>query len=346
MTDRNAVEFDNVNIVFGDEPETALPLMDQGLARGPIKAETGQVLGVHDCSLAVREGEILVLMGLSGSGKSTLLRAVNGLNAVCRGEVRIWDGNDMVSVTHASGAELRRLRRERIAMVFQQFGLLPWRSVRENVGLGLELAGLPAAERRARVDAQLATVGLSDWADRKVGDLSGGMQQRVGLARAFATEAPVLLMDEPFSALDPLIRNRLQDELLELQQQARRTIVFVSHDLDEAFRIGNRIALMEGGRIVQVGTAREIIANPINAYVEDFVAHMNPLAVLTAEDMAEPGEAQGTPIDRETPVRDVIRQMTETGAEALPLQGGGRVTRQSLMTRLVTAPASGGARED
>ena len=346
MTDRNAVEFDNVNIVFGEEPHAALPLMDQGLARGPIKAETGQVLGVHNWSLAVREGEILVLMGLSGSGKSTLLRAVNGLNAVCRGEVRIWDGQGMVSVTNASNAELRRIRRERIAMVFQQFGLLPWRSVRENVGLGLELAGLPAAERRARVEAQLATVGLSEWADRKVGDLSGGMQQRVGLARAFATEAPVLLMDEPFSALDPLIRNRLQDELLELQQQARRTIVFVSHDLDEAFRIGNRIALMEGGRIVQVGTARQIIANPVNAYVEDFVAHMNPLAVLTAEDMGEPGDAPGTPLPRETPVREVIRLMTDSGAEVLALQGGGRVTRQSLMTRLVSAPTGGGASED
>ncbi len=335
MTDRNAVEFDQVNIVFGDRPHSALPLMDQGLERGQIKAETGQVLGVHDCSLTVREGEILVLMGLSGSGKSTLLRAVNGLNRVCRGEVRIWDGGGMASVTHATGAELRRLRRERIAMVFQQFGLLPWRSVRENVGLGLELAGIPPAERRARVDAQLATVGLTEWADRKVGDLSGGMQQRVGLARAFATEAPILLMDEPFSALDPLIRTRLQDELLELQAQARRSIVFVSHDLDEAFRIGNRIALMEGGRIVQIGTAREIIANPVNAYVADFVAHMNPLGVLTAEDMAEPGAAPGTPIARETPVRQVIEAMTASGAEALALAGGGQVTRQGIMTRLV-----------
>ncbi|ABL69996.1 MULTISPECIES: choline ABC transporter ATP-binding protein [Paracoccus] len=338
----NAVEFDNVNIVFGDAPNAALPLMDQGLERGPIKAETGQVLGVHNCSLTVREGEILVLMGLSGSGKSTLLRAVNGLNAVCRGEVRIWDGDRMASVTKASGAELRRLRRECIAMVFQQFGLLPWRSVRENVGLGLELAGIPAAERRKRVDAQLATVGLAEWAERKVGDLSGGMQQRVGLARAFATEAPILLMDEPFSALDPLIRNRLQDELLELQQRFRRTIIFVSHDLDEAFRIGNRIALMEGGRIVQVGTAREIIANPVNAYVEDFVAHMNPLAVLTAEDMAEPGEAAGEPIDPETPVREVIQIMTEADAEMLPLQGGRRVTRQGIMTRLVAQRSQGG----
>ena len=345
MTERNAVEFDNVNIVFGDRPQAALPLMDQGLARGPIKAETGQVLGVHNCSLTVKEGEILVLMGLSGSGKSTLLRAVNGLNSVCRGDVRVWDGNGMASVSNARGAELRRLRRERIAMVFQQFGLLPWRTVRENVGLGLELAGISTAERTKRVDAQLATVNLTEWADRKVGDLSGGMQQRVGLARAFATEAPILLMDEPFSALDPLIRSRLQDELLELQQRLQRTIIFVSHDLDEAFRIGNRIALMEGGRIVQVGTARQIIANPVDAYVEDFVAHMNPLAVLTAEDMAEPGDAPGTPIDRETPVRDVMRALAASSAEAMPLQGGGRITQAGILARLAMQRQSGGAVE-
>lgn len=345
MTERNAVEFDNVNIVFGDRPQAALPLMDQGLARGPIKAETGQVLGVHNCSLSVKEGEILVLMGLSGSGKSTLLRAVNGLNSVCRGDVRVWDGDRMASVSKAKGAELRRLRRERIAMVFQQFGLLPWRTVRENVGLGLELGGMPSAERTKRVDAQLATVNLTEWADRKVGDLSGGMQQRVGLARAFATEAPILLMDEPFSALDPLIRNRLQDELLELQKRLRRTIIFVSHDLDEAFRIGNRIALMEGGRIVQIGTAREIIANPVDAYVEDFVAHMNPLAVLTAEDMAEPGEAFGTPIARQTPVREVMRSLAASSADALPLQGGGRISQQGILTRLAAEHKGGGAVE-
>ena len=339
---RNAVEFDKVNIVFGDNPNAALPLMDQGLDRAPIKAETGQVLGVHDCSLAVRQGEILVLMGLSGSGKSTLLRAVNGLNQVCRGDVRVWDGDRMASVTKARGAELRRLRRNHVAMVFQQFGLLPWRSVRENVGLGLELAGIPTSERKKRVDDQLATVGLTDWAERRVGDLSGGMQQRVGLARAFATEAPILLMDEPFTALDPLIRNRLQDELLELQKRFRRTIIFVSHDLDEAFRIGNRIALMEGGRIVQVGTAREIIANPVDDYVQDFVAHMNPLAVLTAEDMAEPGDAEGTAIDRETPVREVIQLMNETGATYLPLQGGGRISQSGIMARLVAKRGAGG----
>lgn len=329
---RAAVEFDQVCIVFGDHPERALPLMDEGLERGPIKSETGQVLGVHDCALSVAEGEILVLMGLSGSGKSTLLRAVNALNPVCRGEVRVRQGERMISVTGARGRALREIRLKTVAMVFQQFGLLPWRSVRENVGLGLELAGLSAAERRRRVDQHLATVGLDEWAERKVGELSGGMQQRVGLARAFATEAPILLMDEPFSALDPLIRARLQDELLELQAKTGRTIIFVSHDLDEAFKLGNRIALMEGGRIVQIGTAREIIARPANGYVADFVAHMNPLGVLTAADVAEPGEAEGPPLPRDLPVREVMERLSQL--DALPLEGGGRVTRSAVLARL------------
>ncbi len=318
----NAVEFDAVSIVFGDAPEKALPLMDEGKTRTEVQAACAQVLGVHDCTLTVAEGEILVLMGLSGSGKSTLLRAVNGLNPVCRGEVRVHDGDAMVSVTHADAATLRRLRLSRIAMVFQQFGLLPWRTVRENVGLGLELAGIPEPERRPRVDAQLALVNLSQWSDRKVGDLSGGMQQRVGLARAFVTEAPILLMDEPFSALDPLIRARLQDELLELQSRLKRTIVFVSHDLDEAFKIGNRIALMEGGRIVQCGTAREIIANPVSDYVADFVAHMNPLSVLTARDVMAPGAPEGPQVGAETPVRDIM-EMLRTGTETVTVVEGG-----------------------
>ncbi|TBN42765.1 choline ABC transporter ATP-binding protein [Paracoccus subflavus] len=333
----NAVEFDRVSIVFGDHPENALPLMDQGKERGEIRAATGQVLGVHDCSLSVRQGEILVLMGLSGSGKSTLLRAVNALNHVCRGEVRVWDGSRMISVSGAGKRALRDIRLRHVAMVFQQFGLLPWRTVRENVGLGLELAGLPLAERKVRVDRQLETVGLADWAERKVGDLSGGMQQRVGLARAFATEAPILLMDEPFSALDPLIRARLQDELLELQARTQRTIIFVSHDLDEAFKLGNRIALMEGGRIVQIGTARDIIANPVNAYVADFVAHMNPLGVLTAADVAQPGDAPGgaggDPVPRDMPVRQVMGLLA--GRIALPVQGGGHITRDGVLARLI-----------
>lgn len=310
-----AVAIDTVSIVFGDKPEQALPLMDAMQERGEIQSATGQVLGVHDCSLTVQEGEILVLMGLSGSGKSTLLRAINGLNPVVRGSVSVNDGAGMVNVTKADPATLRRIRQNQIAMVFQQFGLLPWRTVRENVGLGLELSGLPRNERLAKVDQQLALVGLSDWGDRKVGELSGGMQQRVGLARAFATDAPILLMDEPFSALDPLIRTRLQDELLDLQRELRRTIVFVSHDLDEAFKLGNRIAIMEGGRIVQCGTPQEIFSAPANDYVADFVAHMNPLGVLCAQDVMEPVGA-AAPVDCVAPdmmIQDVMTQVIETG---------------------------------
>jgi glycine betaine/proline transport system ATP-binding protein len=332
-----AVRFDRVSIVFGDRPQAALPYMDEGLDRAAVKAASGQVLGVHDCSLSVAEGEILVLMGLSGSGKSTLLRAVNGLNPVCRGAAYVSDGDRLVDVSHADPATLRRIRLTRVAMVFQQFGLLPWRTVRENVGLGLELAGVPRAERDRRVRAQLELVGLADWADRKVGELSGGMQQRVGLARAFATEAPILLMDEPFSALDPLIRTRLQDELLELQARLRRTILFVSHDLDEAFKLGNRIAIMEGGRIVQCGTPREIFSAPATPYVADFVAHMNPLGVLTARDVMEPGAAAGAPVAPETPVRELLARLSREPVLAVGEAGQpplGRVTPESVLARL------------
>jgi glycine betaine/proline transport system ATP-binding protein len=334
-----AVRFDNVSIVFGDTPERALPLMDAGKSRAEVQTATGQVLGVHDCKLDVAEGEILVLMGLSGSGKSTLLRAVNGLNPVCRGAVWVCDGNALVDVTHADPDTLRRLRLTRVAMVFQQFGLLPWRSVRDNVGLGLELGGMPEKERRARIDAQLDLVNLTQWADRKVGELSGGMQQRVGLARAFATEAPILLMDEPFSALDPLIRARLQDELLDLQSTLKRTIIFVSHDLDEAFKIGNRIALMEGGRIVQCGTAREIIANPVSDYVADFVAHMNPLGVLTACDVMARGQiGTGPAIDAETPVRRVMELLRDGATDLTVTEGGtpiGAIGSADVIARLI-----------
>jgi glycine betaine/proline transport system ATP-binding protein len=334
-----AVIFDRVSIVFGDNPDLALPLMDKGLSRTDIQTQTGQILGVHDCSLTVAEGEILVLMGLSGSGKSTLLRGVNALNPVVRGEVRVLDGDKMVSVTRATPDSLRHLRLSRIAMVFQQFGLLPWRTVRDNVGLGLELAGQTPDQRRPLVDEQLALVNLSGWADRKVGELSGGMQQRVGLARAFVTQAPILLMDEPFSALDPLIRARLQDELLDLQAKLKRTIIFVSHDLDEAFKLGNRIALMEGGRIVQIGTAREIIANPVSDYVAEFVAHMNPLGVLTARDVMEQGETTAdAAVDAELPVKQVMSLLSKGATELAVTENGqriGLVRASSLMARLI-----------
>ncbi|PRY79700.1 glycine betaine/proline transport system ATP-binding protein [Yoonia maritima] len=331
----SAVEFDNVSIVFGNKPLSALPLMDEGQEREDIRAATDQILGVHNCSLNVEEGEILVLMGLSGSGKSTLLRSVNGLNPVVRGDVRIKTSQGITSVTNADKKTLRELRLHDVAMVFQQFGLLPWRTVRDNVGLGLELAGMDKAARNKRVIEELSLVGLTDRADALVGELSGGMQQRVGLARAFATDAPILLMDEPFSALDPLIRTKLQDELLDLQKKRNRTIIFVSHDLDEAFKIGNRIAIMEGGRIVQCGTPRDIFTNPVNDYVAEFVAHMNPLGVLTARDVMTDGTCDGPEIDVETPVNDIISQI-ETEALQVTQNGApvGQITQSSLLARL------------
>ncbi|MER0237651.1 choline ABC transporter ATP-binding protein [Fulvimarina sp. MAC8] len=334
-----AIVFDDVNIVFGNRPESALPLMDAGKTRAEVQAETGQVLGVHACSLEVKEAEILVLMGLSGSGKSTLLRAVNGLNPVCRGRVLVNDGSEMADVTNASSKKLRNMRLSRVSMVFQQFGLLPWRNVIDNVALGLELSGMSKKEREEKVRQQLELVGLGDWAERKVGELSGGMQQRVGLARAFATDAPILLMDEPFSALDPLIRNRLQDELLDLQQNLKRTILFVSHDLDEAFKLGDRIAIMEGGRIVQCGTPSDIIQNPADQYVADFVAQTNLLEILRARDVM--GEDDGTPaseggaVHPDTPIREFLGRLGQ-GA-IIRVEDGGKTVGLIRPTDVVAA---------
>lgn len=279
-----AVEFREVDILFGGDRAVAaaLPLLDAGADRSKILAETGAVLGCAGCNLTVEEGEISVLMGLSGSGKSTLLRAVNRLNRVTRGAVVVHDGDWQADTVTCPEPELRKIRRECVAMVFQQFALLPWRTVAENVGFGLELAGMPEKEREERVARQLKLVHLDQWAGKYAHELSGGMQQRVGLARALATEAPILLMDEPFSALDPLIRTKLQDELVELQARLKKTILFVSHDLEEALKIGNRISIMEGGHIVQTGTPEDIVLRPENDYVREFISNVNPLSVLTA----------------------------------------------------------------
>lgn len=323
------IEIDNVSIMFGDDTAEAMALADQNKDRAEIQDATGNVLGVHDCSVDISEGEILVLMGLSGSGKSTLLRAINRLNPITRGTVRINANGNAHDVATAGNEELRSIRAKLVSMVFQQFALLPWRSVAENVGLGLELAGMEKDERESSVKQQLELVGLDERADSLVGELSGGMQQRVGLARAFATGAPILLMDEPFSALDPLIRSRLQDELLDLQTRLKKTIIFVSHDLDEALKIGNRIAIMEGGRIVQCGTAQDILLSPANEYVADFVAHMNPLGVLCATDVMRPTE--GKPDSNktvagsakpETPVRQLLASLAKTKGEIGVIDNG------------------------
>jgi glycine betaine/proline transport system ATP-binding protein len=266
----------------------ALQLLDRGAGRQEIQDATGSVVGVAGASLSVQRGEICVLMGLSGSGKSTLLRAVNGLCSVTRGQVWVRDGDAPLDMAGCDAATLRRMRMERISMVFQQFALLPWRTVHENVSLGLELRGAGRAERNTIVQKQLDLVDLGRWGDRYVHELSGGMQQRVGLARALATDSDILLMDEPFSALDPLIREHLQDELLDLQQRLHKTILFVSHDLNEALKLGQHIAIMEAGRIVQFGEPEAIVLNPANAYVAEFIAHMDALNVLRCRSLMTP----------------------------------------------------------
>ena len=276
----NAISIENLDVIFGTHCESALELLDQGKSRQEIIDETGLVVGVDNVSLDVKQGEICVLMGLSGSGKSSLLRAINGLNHISRGSLKVQDGDDVVDLAECNETTLRHLRTERISMVFQKFALMPWLSVLDNVAFGLEMQGVPKKERRRRAQEKLDMVGLGEWGEQFPHELSGGMQQRVGLARAFAMDSDILLMDEPFSALDPLIRTQLQDELLDLQKKLNKTIVFVSHDLDEALKIGSRIAIMESGKLIQYSKPERIVLNPKTQYVRDFVAHTNPLNVL------------------------------------------------------------------
>ncbi|HCE2050597.1 TPA: choline ABC transporter ATP-binding protein [Vibrio parahaemolyticus] len=287
----DAITIENLDVVFGQQQSQALALLDQGKSRQEIIDETGQVVGVDNVSLTVKRGEICVLMGLSGSGKSSLLRTVNGLNGISRGSLKIQDGDNMVELANCNEQTLRHLRTHRVSMVFQKFALMPWLTVLDNVAFGLEMQSIGKAERRAKAREQLEMVGLSEWESKFPHELSGGMQQRVGLARAFAMDTDILLMDEPFSALDPLIRAQLQDELILLQEKLNKTILFVSHDLDEALKIGNNIAIMESGKLIQHGKPEQIILAPETDYVADFVAHTNPLNVLKGRSLMKSSDA-------------------------------------------------------
>ena len=277
-----AIEAHHLYKVFGKKPREGVALLEAGQSREAI-TRAGSTPAVIDASFSVEEGEIFVVMGLSGSGKSTLIRMINGLYEPTAGTVEVYGEN----LTAASKRDLRRIRRERISMVFQHFALFPHRTVVDNAAYGLETQGVAKAERRARAHEALELCGLTGWDDHKPGELSGGMQQRVGLARALAADTDILLMDEAFSALDPLIRRDMQDQLIELQHKLGKTILFITHDLNEAMRLGDRIAMMRDGRIVQIGTAEEILTDPANDYVAQFVADVDRTRVLTASSIME-----------------------------------------------------------
>lgn len=267
----NAIEIKNITKIFGDNPDLVLDHLRQGRSKADVQAETGHVIGINDVSLNIEQGHIHVVMGLSGSGKSTLIRHVNRLIEPTAGEIFV----NGVNVLNMSFDELRTFRRTQVAMVFQKFGLLPHRSVIDNVAYGLEVRGVGRKERHKAAEKWIGTVGLSGYEESQPHQLSGGQQQRVGLARALTMDTDILLMDEAFSALDPLIRSGMQDELITLQKTLNKTILFISHDFDEALKIGDRIAILKDGALVQEGRPEDIVLNPANAHVEEFVAEVN-----------------------------------------------------------------------
>jgi len=310
----------NLTKIFGKRPEDALALVEQGKKKQEIFEETQQNVALRSVSFDVYEGELFVLMGLSGCGKSTLLRCINRLVEPTSGTVEI----DGVNIVGMGEDELRKLRRTKIGMIFQSFALLPHRTILENVGFGLEIQDMPIAEREKKAREAIDLVGLSGYEESYPSGLSGGMQQRVGLARALASDADILLMDEAFSALDPMIRRDMQDELIELQARLNKTIIFVSHDLDEALKLGDRIALMKDGSIAQVGTAEDLLQNPRCDYVERFVEDVNLSRVLVAKDVMKRPEPL---IPADSGPRNALRLMEEYGISSIFVAGKDRVFR-------------------
>lgn len=307
----------NIYKIFGPHPEKAFDLIKQGYGREDILKKTGCTVGVNDASFEVEEGETFVIMGLSGSGKSTLIRCVNRLIEATRGELLI-DGRNILT---ANEQELIKIRRSKISMVFQHFALFPHRTVLSNVQYGLEVQGVPAEERKKRAVDALNLVGLESWADSYPDNLSGGMQQRVGLARALANDPDILLMDEAFSALDPLIRKEMQDELIDLQSRMKKTILFITHDLDEALKLGDRIAVMKDGEIVQIGTSEDILTNPANSYVADFVQDVDRSKVLTAGSIMKKPDVV---ISSKEGPKAALRKMKEMGLSSVFVVGNDR----------------------
>ena len=309
------IEIKNLSILFGSEKNRAKKMILKGKSKQEILKETGCTVAVRNANLEIEEGEMFVIMGLSGSGKSTLLRCINRLNEPTMGEIRV----NGIDITRSSDKELLQILRKELAMVFHHFGLLPHRTVLSNVSFGLELQGVPKEEREKKAQESIELVGLKGYENQRVDELSGGMQQRVGLARALANNPEVLLMDEAFSALDPLIREQMQDELLLLQEKMKRTIVFITHDLDEAIKLGDRIAIMKDGEVVQVGTPEEILTDPANAYVTRFTESVDRGRIVTASSimLKQPIVVR---IKRDGP-EAIFRKMRERRLYALPVIG-------------------------
>jgi glycine betaine/proline transport system ATP-binding protein len=327
-----AVNARNLFKVFGRKPREVVKRLAAGSARDEL---TGLgTAAVIDASFEVKQGEIFVVMGLSGSGKSTLIRMLNGLLEPTSGTVEVMGS----PISGISDAQLREVRKKNVSMVFQHFALLPHRSVRDNVAYGLEIQGMPLAERRERAERIIQRVGLDGWADKLPAQLSGGMQQRVGLARALAADTDVLLMDEAFSALDPLIRREMQEQLVELQAELGKTIIFITHDLNEAMFLGDRIAVMRDGRIVQVGTPNDILTDPANDYVAQFVQDVDRARVLTAAGVMEPARSV---VSVAAGPRAALRAMRDLQTSAAFVVGPGRrllgVVRDKDVLRLVKA---------
>ena len=273
------IEIKNIYKIFGNHPEQILPMVRDGATKEEVRDETDHTVGLDNVSLSIKEGEIFVCMGLSGSGKSTLIRHINRLIDPTSGEVTV-DGVDVLKLDHK---ELLEFRKHSMSMVFQRFGLFPHKTIIENVAFGLEVQKVPAEERNETARMQIESVGLQGFEDQYPAQLSGGMQQRVGLARALATNPQILLMDEAFSALDPLIRSDMQNQLIELQSKLKKTIVFITHDLDESLKLGDHIGILNGGRLVQIGRPEDIIMNPADDYVKAFVKDVNRSKVLRAK---------------------------------------------------------------
>lgn len=309
----NKIEIKDLYLIFGSEKQKALRMLKEGKSKNEILKATGCTVAVKDANLDIHEGEFFVIMGLSGSGKSTLLRCINRLIKPTKGQILI-NGKD---ITTASDKELLDMRRHEISMVFQNFGLLPHRSVLSNIAFGLELQGVPKQEREKKAMKSMEIVGLKGYQNQMVSQLSGGMQQRVGLARALANNPEVLLMDEAFSALDPLIRVQMQDEMLAIQSKMKKTIIFITHDLNEAIKLGDRIAIMRDGEIVQVGTSEEILTEPANDYVARFVENVDRSKIVTAGSImiTHPAVAR---LRKEGP-EVLIRKMKERDITVLPV---------------------------